>query len=363
MTGFAHRRPRADSIASFTYFQDDNESPEGSVDQAIIDDEGEEPELGKQLEEELRYDLGSSLTSPHRRKSSGFSIASIEDHLLDRYDSTKTDASGFAHGTRISQKIYVFTEDLTVVVAGFSTTPIWFLIYIGFCIVSLGLGYLLLRWLPRWRVQLIGTPKSLRECDWVVVEVTCPCCRTTLKVTADANQNQWGEFTTQNIVKAPYGYAASTVFGMKEKKRHSLEYNEDDDPVMSYLHFLDYRYIRFCFHPLKDRFVLCSDWKDPNWTDVKSVRLGLGSDERHMREQVFGWNEIDIQQKSIPRLLVDEVSIVLRHRPRDKNLNSCRRFTRSISSRSQVLYFGLLTNTITMQFASFLYLLLALQQH
>ena len=54
--------------------------------------------------------------------------------------------------------------------------------------------------------------------------------------------------------------------------------------------------------------MLCSDWKDPHWTDVKAVRAGLSSDERYKREQVFGKNQIDIQQKSIPQLLVDEVS-------------------------------------------------------
>jgi len=362
VTGFAHRRPRADSIASFTYFQEDYESPAWSEDQAVVDDEDEDPQLAKQSEEELDYDMESSSTSPHRRKSSGFSVASVEDPLLYRHDSTKTDISGFARGARISQKIYVVTEDLTVVVAGFTTTPMGFLLYIGFCILSLGLGYLVLRWLPRWRVRLVGTSKPLQVCDWVVVEVRLPRRHRTARVTAKADQNQWGEFATQNIVKAPYGHAASTVFGLKGKKRYPLDYDEDDDPVMRYLHFLDYRYIRFCFHPLRDSFVLCSDWKDPNWTDVKTIRIGLESDERQRREQVFGMNEIDIQQKSIPQLLVDEVSLPFRPRSRDQSLISYRRFIHSIFSRSQVLSFGLLTSTITMQFASSLYLLLVLRQ-
>ncbi|KAL8944415.1 MAG: hypothetical protein Q9216_000466 [Gyalolechia sp. 2 TL-2023] len=88
--------------------------------------------------------------------------------------------------------------------------------------------------------------------------------------------------------------------------------DEEDDPVMSTLRFLDYRYIRFCFHPLKDKFMLCSDWKDSNWTNLRSIRAGLDSDERHRREQVFGKNQIDIEQKSIPQLLVDEIcSLIL----------------------------------------------------
>ena len=129
-----------------------------------------------------------------------------------------------------------------------------------------------------------------------------------MKTVAKIYQNQWGEFTVQKIVTIQYGHVASTVFGSSERKSSSLDCDEDDDPLMTHLRFLDYRYISFCFHPSRDRFVLCNDWKDPHWTDVKGVRAGLSSDERHKREQVFGKNQIDIQQKSIPQLLVDEVS-------------------------------------------------------
>ena len=111
----------------------------------------------------------------------------------------------------------------------------------------------------------------------------------------------------QEIITLKYGYVTSTVFGLTRKKNFSLDHDEDDEPTIPYLRFLDYRYIKFCFHPLKDKFVLCSDWKDPKWTDVKPIRTGLDSDERHRREQIFGKNQIDIKQKSIPQLLVDEV--------------------------------------------------------
>lgn len=287
VTGFAHRRDRADSVASFTYFQEDEESPEWSDDQAIIDEDVEDADVPKRSGD-LEYDLESGSISPKRRKSSGFSRTTAENPLLSRHDSAKTDTSGLGRGARSSQKIYVMTEDLTIVVAGFTTQILGFLIYLCCCVLTLGLGYLVLRWLPRWRVRLIGSPKPLRECDWVVVE------------------NQWGEFAVQSITKASYGHSASTVFGLGEKKGYSLDYDEDDDPVLMNLRFLDYRYIRFCFHPLKDKFVLCSDWKDPNWTDVKSIRAGLDSDERHRREQVFGKNAIEIEEKSIPQLLIDE---------------------------------------------------------
>ena len=105
-----------------------------------------------------------------------------------------------------------------------------------------------------------------------------------------------------------YGHSLSTVFGTPEK-RGFVDHDEDDDPIITNLRFLDYRYIRFYFHPSKDKFVLCTNWTDTRWTDVKSIRIGLDSDERYRREQVFGKNQIDIEQKSIPQLLVDEVCV------------------------------------------------------
>ena len=308
VTGFAHRRSRADSVASFIYFQEDDESPEWSEDQAIIDEEEQDTDLGKLIGEDVEYDLESGIVPSKRRKSSAFSKRTAQEPLLHRHDSTKSDASGFGKGARSSQKIYVVSEDLTVVVAGFTTKPVGLMLYLIFCTLSLGLVYLVLRWLPRWRVRLIGSPKPLRECDWVVIEVRQRSHHRGSKTAAKLNQNQWAELMVQKIVIIKYGHVASTVFGSRERKSVPLNYDEDDDPIMTHLQFLDYRYISFCFHPLQDKFVLCSNWKDPSWTDVKSIRSGLDSDERHRREQIFGKNQIDIQQKSILQLLVDEVS-------------------------------------------------------
>lgn len=108
------------------------------------------------------------------------------------------------------------------------------------------------------------------------------------------------------MVSQDYGRSLSTVFGTSEK-RFVLAYDEDDDPVLDDLRILDYRYMRFVFHPLKDKFVLSNSWKDPTWTDVKTIRAGIDGDEKENRELVFGKNLIDIKQKTIPQLLVDEV--------------------------------------------------------
>ena len=109
----------------------------------------------------------------------------------------------------------------------------------------------------------------------------------------------------QNIAEHHYGQSLSTVFGSQEK-RMILEYDEEIDTVIEDLRLLDYRYIRFCFHPLKEKFVICNAWKDPAWTDTKTVRPGIDSNEKENRERIFGKNVIDIKQKSIGQLLLDE---------------------------------------------------------
>ena len=176
-TGFAHRRSRADSTASFTYYPDDEESPEPSTwleEEAVVDpSDGEyDDDFGS-----INGDLEVGRTSI-RRKSSGFSRISVEDPLLRRQDSAKTDTSEFSHDARNNQKLYIVTEDLTVVFAGFRTSKIGIVVYTWLCLASLGLGYLLLRWMPRWKVRLIGTPATLKSCDWVVVEVKLPSHQT-----------------------------------------------------------------------------------------------------------------------------------------------------------------------------------------
>jgi cation-transporting ATPase 13A2 len=169
VSSFAHRRQRADSTTSFTYYPNDEEEeplPPSENDSAILDDESE-----LHFEEDSSADLEAGELSTMRRTSSGCSRNSVHDRLL-RSDSARTEGSVLGRGHRSSQKIYIVNEDLTIVVAGFQTSRLGFSIYLTICLVTFGLGYLLLRWLPRWQVRLVGSQCPLRDCTWVVIEVS-----------------------------------------------------------------------------------------------------------------------------------------------------------------------------------------------
>jgi cation-transporting ATPase 13A2 len=107
-----------------------------------------------------------------------------------------------------------------------------------------------------------------------------------------------------------YGRPLSTVFGTSSTDTVHSDNDEDSDPPLALLRFLDYRYLRFVYNPLEDKFQLVSGWKDPSWTNVKVMRNGLDVDERDRREWVFGRNIIDIHQKPLFQLLLDEVCIL-----------------------------------------------------
>jgi cation-transporting P-type ATPase 13A2 len=301
ITGFAHRRGRTDSISSFTYFQEEDEAPEWPEEEAVADYSDEENILDDAEDRDL--EAGSIVSK--QRISSHRSRISADQPLLKRSDSAKSDTRAHDEGGNFSQKLYIITEDLTIVIAGFTTSMLGFAAYMTTCICTLGIAYLLFRWIPRWRIRLVGSPAPLKQCTWVVIEVSSWTGRAKAK-SAKTGQNQWGEFTVHDVSSEEYGHPLSTVFGFPPKEVLN-GYQDDDDPVLEILQVLDYRYMRLLYHPLEDKFVLNNNWADPQWTDVKTLREGLDSDERDIRDQVFGKNVLEIQQKSIPQLFMDEV--------------------------------------------------------
>ncbi|KAK5061350.1 hypothetical protein LTR84_007892 [Exophiala bonariae] len=309
MTGFAYQRPRQrkGSISSFTYFQDEQETPEYSDEEAVLDVSDEEDGNIAITDHDLEAGEVDSL----RRKSSGRLRSSSDQPLLRRHESARSDIQEHDDGGSFSQKLYIETEDLTMVIAGFSTSSLGFMLYIAICVLTAGIGYLVFRWVPSWRISIVGSPAPLKKCSWVVVEVSYGPPQKLLRRKTKRLQNQWGEFSIHYISEQEYGHPLSTVFTPSQKEKTN-SYRYDDDQDLPVLRSLNYRYMRLLFHPVQDKFVLNNDWWDPQWTDVKALREGLDSEERDPRDQVFGKNMIEIEQKPIAQLLLDETMERLR---------------------------------------------------
>ena len=285
-------------------------------------------------------DPGSKVSSPR---------GSVEDPLLPRrLSSSSSYGQTRRHDARLNHKIHIESEDLTVVIAGFSTDLTGLLMYIILCVLTLGLACLVFRWFPRWRVGLVGRPTRLQTCQWVAIEVI-PILLSLLIinviVVTNAAQDQRNQFSVYEVFEQKYGRPLSTIFASPE----ICSTDEDNDPTIPLLRFVEYRYLRFFYHPILDRFCLVSGWRDPLWTNSKVMRNGLDADDRDSREQIFGKNLLDIQQKSSGQLLVDEVSpkvLTLRN----QLSHVWRHSTRFISSNLRASSFGQWTNITTMLF-------------
>lgn len=154
---------------SFTYFQDEEDFAEWSnEDEDAVDEEGEidEESLHGIRDADLESARGSFVS-----KRMSTSRDSVEHPLLSRYLSASSYGRDRRSGSRLNQKVYIASEDLTAVFAGFSTSPGGFAVYIALCILTGGFAWLLFRWLPRWRVKLIGKATPIGKCQWVAIEV------------------------------------------------------------------------------------------------------------------------------------------------------------------------------------------------
>ncbi|KAL4929639.1 putative P-type ATPase [Aspergillus undulatus] len=280
IASFSHRRTRRESSISFSY-QHEQEDPAGWLRRESLDLEGGIDELRaaelNNSNESAKFSYGPTQPAYHR--------SSVRDPLLPRRSlSVGSSDEEWGGDGRVKQEIHIASEDSTIIISGFTTTTTGAILYYLLCTLTLGFAFLLLRWLPRWRIRLLGKRATLNMCQWVVIE------------------DQWKQLSVCEVCEQAYERPLSTVFA----DSYRYAFDEDSDPSFEKLRYLDYRYLRFFYHPLEDKFLLISGWKDQSWTNAKSMRLGLNADDRDSREQIFGKNAINIQQKSLLQLLTDE---------------------------------------------------------
>ena len=165
ISNFAHRGSR-------TSFADEERATQFFA--VNFDSDAEEVLTEIDFEEEERHSLSSSRISeasyggapPTPEVERGDQLPLIHRRSTDQRSDTS--ATGKA---RVTQKVYLVDEDMVVVISGFRMRESRLWVYGILSILSCGMVYLILQWLPRWRLRLLAEPAPLSEARWVVVEV------------------------------------------------------------------------------------------------------------------------------------------------------------------------------------------------
>ncbi|KAI6046068.1 hypothetical protein EDC04DRAFT_2864955 [Pisolithus marmoratus] len=192
------------------------------------------------------------------------------------------------------QKIYVADEDTTLLFMGYEIVIWRQWVWRVCCIVTLGIFGLLGHWFPRLWLRWV----SLKH-GFVAVEVAHK------------------DITLIPVKHLAYPYDRSTIFPRRASEfegltggspKPKLNGNDNDkSDIIGDLLVVDYRYSRFVLDPCTGLFTMLRDWRDPSWTDIRSVQHGLPQPIRKQRLTLFGTNLVDIEGKSTLSLLVDEV--------------------------------------------------------
>lgn len=239
---------------------------------------------------------GSFIEDRYRRRSSASSgrSTSIADLISDHLDA-ETQAFFEEFNPRAKyQRYYLAEEDIVIGIAGYSDCWWKQVIYYFICVITFGIGFLLLRWFPRYRINLLGNQRPLGKADWCVIE------------------NEFGELTIVDISKMRLNERLSHYLTVTQKTTDEDDFeipeaNKEANPVIPYVHSFEYRYIKFFYNPVDDIFKTNSTWYDIHWLNIKNLREGCSQQLHEQRTEIFGGNSIEIKEKTIGQLLLDEV--------------------------------------------------------
>lgn len=194
------------------------------------------------------------------------------------------------------QRFYVAEEDLVIGIAGYKYSKFRLMLYNILCVLSFGMFYLLLRWMPGRRVKFYGVKCPLGLAEWVVIE------------------NGFGEFTIEYVKREWYNRPLSTMLyletdiGLQDTNttfnHHHVSQSNPNIPILI---SFEYRYIKFLYSPLEDIFKTNNNWTDPDWVDLPSVYRGLPAAVQEDRIMAFEKNQINLKVKTTAQILFDEV--------------------------------------------------------
>lgn len=312
----------------------------GAVDPVFGDSRisaGHEPE--DELDEELQNASGI-----HRDVE-----AAQPTDVQEELRKAREEMSFLDKASRTRQQIYLPDEDTLIRLKGYRVVAAQRIIWIILCVVSLGILYLIGRWLPRLWLKWTCKEADFERAEFVIVEnqygdllmvspETVPFARPLATAFPPSSRDPPSTLAEHQAAVATQAKAATNISqgggskggsainsarssikngknGVVPTGNGSLMASDELQGLMSGveteqlmdLTLITYRYTRFFLHPPTGRFRMVKDWRDPAWVSNANVSSGNSWDAEKDRMALFGKNEIEIEDKGVVGLLVDEV--------------------------------------------------------
>ena len=301
-------------------------------------------------EDELDAELGGRDLESGDASGFGRSEADLRSssHARDAAASSaeaKRELSFLDKSSKSRQQVYLTEEDTLIRFTGYRTLVANQIIYSVVCFLTLGIVYLIGRWLPRFRLNWVCKEVDFESAEFIMIE------------------NQWGDLHKEKLTTIPFARPLATVFSHSSREPPATQAEFQSAPTVNLppelanksgapsktasakssivnggnpangpsngtdlpstaglamlsgvqteqlmdLSYFDYRYTRFALHPPTGRLRMIKDWRDPLWTSLAAITDGISWDAEKDRTTIFGKNAIEIQAKSTWQLLVDEV--------------------------------------------------------
>ncbi|KAI9025770.1 putative P-type ATPase [Phycomyces nitens] len=199
---------------------------------------------------------------------------------------------------RWQQKLILTEEDVEINIEGYRFNSLRYISYKLACLFTLGVVWLVCRWVPKWWVSWVGQKVDLKDASWLVFV------------------NQYGERQIIRPLREKVSCTVGSVFSLEQIKEEMRENRVELEDIPRYtnmdetidqLILVDYRYVRLAYHPLFQKYLIVGFWKDQAWSMVKNMKSGLQAEKCYERLAIFGPNLINIREKPTAKLLTDEV--------------------------------------------------------
>lgn len=175
------------------------------------------------------------------------------------------------------QQVILQEENLELLITGYKTVPAYKgLLYFSYA-ATLGLFYLICRWIPRLQIVLSSKTCSFDSADNLIIE------------------NNLGQLEILPILSIPFDGVLSTVFPAEADSRKITE-----------LRIFDFHHLRFIHHPTLNKFLTAKSWKPAEWNTPADLVKGPSELEVNQRKIFIGSNVLEIDNPGLLKLLVNE---------------------------------------------------------